>query len=406
MLKHTLPVAILGKEAAINQDIKCFDSGDELLNRWFLFYLKARAKEILLQNREGTTVQSVKYETLLGAELPVPPAREQRRIIVKLEGLLSKVDACQKRLEKTSSILRRFRQSILSAACSGRLTEDWRAAHRNVEPGSELLKRIDSERVRVSGTRSKPLRPNQKTDGPVLPQSWFLTTPDRLAAPVRHALAIGPFGSNLKVSDYTTAGVPLVFVRHIRSGDFRGGNPKFVSTAKAKELAAHGIEPLDLLVTKMGEPPGDCEIYPADFPNAIITADCIKFRVWGKFVERLFIKYAINADVVKGQLGLITKGAAQQKISLERFKTILLPVPPLAEQKEIVLRVEALFKFADQIEARCATARGSVDQLAESILAKAFRGELVPQDPKDEPAVKFLERLRGKTPARALAATR
>jgi len=122
ILKHTLPVAILDREAAINQDIKCFDSGDDALNRWFAMALRASARDILAQNREGTTVQSVKYETLKDFELPLPPPAEQKRILTKLEGLLASVDSCRARIENTSVFLRRFRQSVLLAACSGRLT--------------------------------------------------------------------------------------------------------------------------------------------------------------------------------------------------------------------------------------------------------------------------------------------
>jgi hypothetical protein len=89
ILKHTLPVAILGCAAAINQDIKCFDSGDNELNRWLALTLRASVKEILAANREGTTVQSVKYETLAGFLLPIPPASERRTIIQRAEALLA-----------------------------------------------------------------------------------------------------------------------------------------------------------------------------------------------------------------------------------------------------------------------------------------------------------------------------
>jgi hypothetical protein len=74
VLKHTLPVAVLETEAAINQDIKCFDSGQKELNEWLALALRAAAEDILTLNREGTTVQSVKYETLKDFELPLPPS--------------------------------------------------------------------------------------------------------------------------------------------------------------------------------------------------------------------------------------------------------------------------------------------------------------------------------------------
>ena len=89
-----------------------------------------------------------------------------------------------------------------------------------------------------------------------------------------------------------------------------------------------------------------------------------------------------------------TKGGAQQHLGHEAFGSHLMPVPPIPEQQEIVCRVESLFALANQIEARFAQARAQVEKLTPSLLARAFRGELVPQDPNDEPASAFLKRIR------------
>ncbi|MBD1902696.1 restriction endonuclease subunit S [Trichocoleus sp. DQ-A3] len=355
----------------------------------------------------GTT--RLKLTQSLMSQIPVrlPPLNEQSRIVAKLEKLLAKVDSCKERLDKIPAILKRFRQSVLSAACSGRLTADWRENNPDVEPASELLQRIQEKRqkhyekecarAKAEGRR-KPKKPKEfqllETYNFDIPKSWALAYPEDICSSKDYSIGIGPFGSNLKVSDYINDGVPLIFVRHIRSGNFAGLEPKYVTPEKAQELLPHMVEPLDLLITKMGEPPGDCEIYPDDRPNGIITSDCLKFRIWETDLQRTFFKHCINSFIIKDQLGLITKGVAQQKISVERFKSILFPVPPFAEQQEIVNRVETLFKLADQIEQRYQKARGYVDQLTQSILAKAFRGELVPQDPNDEPASVLLERIR------------
>src|SRR5262245_7396863 len=104
-----------------------------------------------------------------------------------------------------------------------------------------------------------------------LPIGWTWVTPEDVATDTPYALAIGPFGSNLKVSDYTNAGVPLVFVRHIRAERFDSDDSPCVSVAKAKELAAHWVKGGDVLVTKMGEPPGDSALYPAHLKAGVIT---------------------------------------------------------------------------------------------------------------------------------------
>ena len=89
-----------------------------------------------------------------------------------------------------------------------------------------------------------------------------------------------------------------------------------------------------------------------------------------------------------------TYGQGKPGLNLDNIRDVVVGLPPLAEQKEIVRRVEALFTLADKIEARLAKTQAQVDKLTPSLLAKAFRGELVPQDPNDEPAEKLLERIR------------
>jgi type I restriction enzyme S subunit len=91
----------------------------------------------------------------------------------------------------------------------------------------------------------------------------------------------------------------------------------------------------------------------------------------------------------------INQGAAQPNLNTEIIKDIVTPLPPFEEQNEIVRRVEELFKFADAVEERYKKAKAHTDKLSQSILAKAFRGELVPQDPNDEPAADLLERVMG-----------
>jgi type I restriction enzyme, S subunit len=102
----------------------------------------------------------------------------------------------------------------------------------------------------------------------------------------------------------------------------------------------------------------------------------------------------IESPSFRERLREITVGVAQQKISLERFRRLPIQLAPLIEQHEIVRRVEALFTYADRVEAHYIAARAQVERLTPVLLAKAFRGELVPQDPNDEPASVLLERIR------------
>lgn len=178
-----------------------------------------------------------------------------------------------------------------------------------------------------------------------LPPGWARVHADQIKANSPNALAIGPFGSNLKVSDYRDAGVPLVFVRNIRAKAF-GGNLKYVSKAKANILRAHHVKQGDLLVTKMGDPPGDAAIYPLT-EAGIITADCIKLTPHPS-VDSRYLMYALGSPAVKRQIREITQGVAQPKMSLDRFRNgVEIFLAPSAEQQRIVAAIEEQFSRID-----------------------------------------------------------
>jgi len=312
----------------------------------------------------GSTRLKLTQAAMRGIPVPLAPLNEQRRISAKLDTTLAAVDACRQRLDGVEALLKRFRQAVLAAATSGELTREWREG-----------KEIAFDRLAIQD----------------------------LCLNERYSLCIGPFGSNLKVSDYKEQGVPLVFVREIRARQFGGPGTKYVTPEKAHELIAHQVRPGDLLMTKMGDPPGDTAIYPESLPFAIMTSDVVCIRPDPHKIDKTFLSYLLESPGGRDLIQGITAGVAQQKISLERLKTVFLKVPSLPEQQEIVRHTQSLFSLADQLEARLTTARKVVDRLTPALLAKAFRGELVPQDPGDEPASALLERIRAARQAEAAA---
>ena len=350
--------------------------------------------------------------------LTVAPAAEQTRIVGKLEELLSDLDAGVAELKAAQKKLAQYRQSLLKAAVEGALTAGWRQQHPPAETGAQLLQRILQERrarweakqlARFKEQGKTPPKDWQKkypepvqpdtTGLPELPQGWAWATVEQIASDERYSLSIGPFGSNLKVPDYRQSGVPLVFVRNIRSGNYGGEHTKFVTPAKAVELSAHNVAAGDVLVTKMGEPPGDADVYPDDQPPAIITADCIKIRCWRELMAAHFLKFAINSHIGKRQIEPMTQGVAQKKVSLGRFSSLAVPVPSAAEQTEIVRMVnEADHEAVEQMEAIELSLKQSTAQ-RQNILRAAFAGQLVPQDPADEPASVLLARIRAERDA-------
>jgi predicted GIY-YIG superfamily endonuclease/restriction endonuclease S subunit len=269
--------------------------------------------------------------------------------------------------------------------------------NRRFEPASQLLERILQERRQKweaqqleqfkakgkvpkddgwKGKYKEPLGFNYDGELPEIPDTWSWASPEQLASTDKYALSIGPFGSNLKVPDYRSSGVPLVFVRNIRRHEYGLVGGKFVTSEKAKELKAHAISGGDVLITKMGEPPGDASIYPAGSPDAIITADCIKWR-FSQLIEcpQLYV-HATNSWLIKEQVVERTKGVAQKKISLGTFKSIAFPLAPLAEQQEILGEIEKKILSIARLEQDLELQLMKAEKNKQSILASAFSGEL------------------------------
>jgi type I restriction enzyme S subunit len=398
ILAHTFPVAVNECVVTVNQDLKSLTPFEIVEPDFLSWYLRAQNFQILKEcAKHGTTVASIDTDRLKKVSVPVAPLNEQRRIVEKIETLFARLDQGEAALRHTQTLLARYRQSVLKAAVTGALTADWRAqnAHR-LEHGRDLLARILQTRRETWQGRGKyqePAAPDT-SNLPELPEGWVWASVDQLSSSAPNSLCIGPFGSNLKVEDYRDTGVPLVFVRHIRAKNFEGQNSRFVTEEKAFELSSHRVFPGDLLITKMGDPPGDVCIYPENSPVAIITADCIRFAASTVGVSRDYLAGAIESRIVQAQIHALSKGVAQQKVTLAGFKRVAIPLPSTLEQNLSATVIEAEFRKAIELAAHVQTELTRSAALRQSILKDAFAGKLVPQDPTDEPAAELLARIR------------
>lgn len=299
----------------------------------------------------------------MSEKLPLPPLNEQRRIVAKLEELLTRVDASQQRLAKIPVILKRFRQAVLAAACSGRLTADWRE-----EKGFG--------------------------EGEELPEGWVYSDILPLLSTKRKGLKTGPFGSMLKKHEHQQCGIPVLGIENIGYMQFIPGSKIHITTEKAEELREFDARPGDVLISRSGTV-GEVCVVPKEFPEARISTNIMRVVLSEKRILPIFFCYLFNgAPSVLAQVTELCKGSTRDFLNQSILKEISFPLPTFPEQQEIVRRVESLFTLADQLEARYKSAKAHVDKLTQSILAKAFRGELVPQDPNDEPAAVLLERIR------------
>jgi type I restriction enzyme S subunit len=193
-----------------------------------------------------------------------------------------------------------------------------------------------------------------------------------IAAPTKGSFVNGPFGSDLLTSEFQDHGVPVIYVRDVRSGEYQRISRVFVSNKKAQDLSICSVQPGDILVAKVGDPPGTAAAYPNSEPAAVITQDVIRIRLDNHLVMSEFVVAYLNSSIGKSKVKRITIEATRARFSLGDFKALTIEIPPLVLQREFADRVDALKRTILQQRASFA----KLDELFTSLQHRAFRGAL------------------------------
>jgi type I restriction enzyme S subunit len=355
-----------GIGAGSTEYIVCRPYSDAIDPRYLLAHFKTRSflldGEMVMTGAVGQ--QRVPKSFVFESTFPLAPLNEQHRIAAKLDTTLAAVDACRQRLDGVEALLKRFRQAVLAAATSGELTREWRNENR------------------------------------VFLDSWQAQT----IAEISSQVFDGPFGSHLKSDDYTSDGYRVVRLENLSHLVFLEEKRTYISEAKFSSLQRHALIQGDILFSSFIDEEVRTCLLPSELSGISINkADCFCIRADTNSCLPEFLVGALSCRSAFEALGGLVHGATRPRINLKQLKSLSLQLPSIPEQQEIVRRTQSLFSLADQLEARLTAARKVVDRLTPALLAKAFRGELVPQDPGDEPASALLERIRAARQAEAAA---
>jgi len=325
--------------------------------------------------------------------LPLPPLPEQHRIVAKIEELFTRLDAGIEALKKIKAQLKRYRQAILKYAFEGKLTEEWRQAHKHeLEPAYILLERIKQERPKTAKGKYKELPPLDTSDLPELPEGWVWSNFEELKKAEKNAIKAGPFGSSLKKESYVPRGYKIYGQEQvIRQDPFYGDY--YVDEKKYLELKSCAVKPGDILISLVGTI-GRVLILPGGSVEGIINPRLVKLSLEERLVDNKYIKAYVESSAVRDFFTLASHGETMEILNLGILRTLPIPIPSLAEQHRIVEEIERCFSVADQIEKSVDQGLKQAERLRQSILKRAFEGKLVPQDPNDEPAEKLLERIK------------
>lgn len=332
------------------------------------------------------------FQYLQAANLPIAPSEEQRRIADKLDTVLTRVDAVNDRLARVAPLLKRFRQSVLAAATSGRLTADWRRTGEDEDDGQSVIDADAKAKAQLLANTPSLAKKKSTTHCQIntdyifdLPENWRFSTWGHISEWITYGFT-RPMPS-------TSSGTRLLTAKDIHPFDIRiEGSGWTAQTAFSdlsdKDRPAAG----DLLITKDGTI-GRAALVRTQQPFCINQSVSVCW-LRSTTMNKDFLEIVANADFTQRFVADMAKGMAIQHLSIVDFACCPVPVPSLSEQKEIVRRVELLLACADRLETRLQAARTAAQRLTPALLAKAFRGELVPQDPNDEPATELLHRLK------------
>ena len=406
-------VGIAGSTLATNQQINSITFFDGLVDSKYGFFYCKTLKNWLEANASATTIAIINKKRFSQAPFLLAPLAEQKRIVAKVDELLARVNVVRERLAKVKEILKRFRQSVLAAACSGRLTEEWRQGHPNIQTAGELVKKVQlNEKKRYlqecedakGGGKRKPRTPSLLQLKRIASHSeintWTMLKMDYAFRPGN--LFDGPFGSNLKTSDYTENGVRVIRLENIGFLSFKDEKKTFISGEKYQDLKKHTVGKGDLIVASFIAEDLRAVVLPK-IEKAIAKADCFCLRPMAEMSDSRYLAFILSSRQTYSELVKAVHGATRPRITTKQLKNLIIPLAPLKEQKEIVRRVEALFKLAEKIEKGVIKAEVKAEKLIQAILAKAFRGELVPTEAKlarregrsYEPAPVLLAKIKG-----------
>ncbi|MFT6551075.1 MAG: type I restriction enzyme S subunit [Zhongshania marina] len=334
------------------------------LPRFFNYHcMYSRTLGIFSINAQHAVNQSsLNQKKLFKFELGLPPLAEQKVIADKLDELLAQVDTLKARLDAIPAILKRFRQSVLTAAVSGKLINDDTPSH----------------------------------------SEWKSTSIGEITTDIR-------YGTSKKCSD-SSGSTPVLRIPNISNGYVDHNNLKFADFDE-KELSNLALKKGDLLIIRSNgslDLVGKLAVVTDSDTNFLFAGYLIRIRVNSRIGNPKFIAICFNSPQLRSVISEKAKSTSGvNNINSKELASLPIQLPELDHQTEIVRRVEQLLTYADQVEQQVKNAQARVNQLTQSILAKAFRGELTEQWRQDNPelisgdnsAAALLERIKAERAA-------
>jgi len=356
----------------------------EFNHRWLMYFVNAPAfRSAVASMQSGSTRKRISRGNLSKIALPVPPIDEQKRIVAEIEKQYSRLDEAVANLKRVGANLRHYKAAVLKAAVEGRLVETEadlaRREGRSYQTGEQLLQRIlETRRSQWQGKRKykEPLPPDT-TDLPELPQGWVWVSLDQLTTQIADV--------DHKMPKAFEGGIPYVSTK-----DFFGENE--INFERAKCISPSDFNVLckkvrptrgDILLSRYGTV-GEVRTVETDLPFQASYSVAILKPVRGEG-HADYLATSMRSEVIQLQIKRDVRATAQPDLGLAHIRQLLVPFPPLAEQRRIVAEVDRCLSLLRETEAQVDANLRRAERLRQSILSRAFSGELLPASHSEHP---------------------
>ena len=365
--------------ATIHYSSYTFDTSKIDLEYFKRFLKSAEFIRLLKEQVKGGIKTEIKPKHLLPLEINLPNITEQKRILAHFQSIETEDAELKSQINHQQSLLKKLRQQILQEAIEGKLSADWRQQNPKTEPASELLKRIQAEKAQL--IKNKKIKP-QKTLPPIrpeekpfaLPDGWEWLNIDQFLEYKKRGMITGPFGSALQKSEHQLKGIPVFGIETIKNGLFTYKNNIFVTAEKANELKSFRAEPGDIIISRSGTINEICVI-PTNIDVGLISTNLLRVSLVDELVDPTYFCYMFKGCVfVIEKLKELCSGSTRLFLNQKILKALIFPVPPLAEQKAIVAKVEKLLALCDQLESKINQSQHHANSLMQAVLQEAFAG--------------------------------
>ena len=338
-------LGIFGVEATTNQAC-CVMTISKVLNNTYVFYWLQAFKNEIIQLSSGGGQPNINQEKVASLKISAPTVKDQINIIDFLDHETAKIYSLITKQEKLIELLKEKRQAVISHAVTKGLNPNVAMK----DSGVEWLGQV--------------------------PEHWYKAKLVTVADGTKGCFVNGPFGSDLLAHELRDEGVPVVYIRDIKPTGYKRKSTVHVTEQKAQQLEVCKVSADDVIISKVGDPPGDACLYPMGEPDAIITQDVIRIRVDQSKFDPKFIVYLLNSDFGRLVMDNISVEGTRKRVSLGDFKDTRFIFPHLKEQQLIAEHLDNECNAIDSIMNRAQHGISLIQERRTSLISSAVTGKI------------------------------